>query len=101
MTMMVLTPTSSAISEALFDTLEAEEKKSWHPHNYELLSGQLVLPSIPDVAEKAALAKKINSYGKTWARLEHRPRCNSCGGSRKEMVLTGASEKGCKSERAL
>jgi hypothetical protein len=54
------------ISEALFDTLEAEEKKSWHPHNYEILSGQLVLPGVPDVAEKAALAKKINSYGKTW-----------------------------------
>ncbi len=54
------------ISEALFETLPAEEKKSWHPHNYEILSGQLVLPQVPDVAEKAALAKKLNSYGKTW-----------------------------------
>lgn len=54
------------VSEALFETLAAEEKKSWHPHNYEILSGQLVMPGVPDVAEKAALAKKINSYGKTW-----------------------------------
>lgn len=54
------------ISEGLFDTLAAEEKKSWHPHNYEILSGQLVLPGVPDIAEKAALAKKMNSYGKTW-----------------------------------
>lgn len=54
------------ISAALFDTLDATERESWHPHNYEILSGQLVLPGVPDVAEKAALAKKLNSYGKTW-----------------------------------
>lgn len=54
------------ISERLFDTLSADEKPSWHPHNYEILSGQLVLPGVPAVAEKAALAKKMNSYGKTW-----------------------------------
>jgi hypothetical protein len=54
------------LSEALFDTLATDEKKNWHPHNYEILSGQLVLPGVPDIAEKAALAKKLNSYGKTW-----------------------------------
>jgi hypothetical protein len=26
----------------------------------------LILPGVPDIAEKAALAKKVNSYGKTW-----------------------------------
>ena len=54
------------ISEALFESLPGEEKKYWHPHNYEILSGQLILPGVPGVAEKAALAKKLNSYGKTW-----------------------------------
>lgn len=54
------------ISEGLFDSLPDDEKKSWHPHNYEILSGQLVLPGVPAVAEKAALEKKLNSYGKTW-----------------------------------
>lgn len=54
------------ISERLFDTLAAEEQPSWHPHNYEILSGQLVLPGVPDLAETAALEKKLNSYGKTW-----------------------------------
>jgi hypothetical protein len=54
------------ISEALFESLSEEEKKTWHPHNYEILSGQLILPGVPAVAEKAALEKKINSYGKTW-----------------------------------
>lgn len=54
------------ISERLFEMLPAEEKKSWHPHNFEILSGQLVMPGVPGFAEKAALKKKINSYGKTW-----------------------------------
>lgn len=54
------------ISESLYATLPAEERAYWHPHNYEILSGQLRLPGLPDVAEKQALATKINSYGKTW-----------------------------------
>jgi hypothetical protein len=54
------------ISERLFESLADDEKKHWHPHNYEILSGQLILPGVPAVAEKAALAKKLNSYGKTW-----------------------------------
>lgn len=54
------------ISEKLFEGLPAAERKYWHPHNHEILSGQLVMPGLPDVAEKEALAKKMNSYGKTW-----------------------------------
>lgn len=54
------------ISEGLFDSLPDSEKKDWHPHNYEILSGQLILPGVPAIAEKAALEKKLNSYGKTW-----------------------------------
>jgi hypothetical protein len=54
------------ISEALYDTLPAQEKAYWHPHNYEILSGQLRMPGLPDVAEKEALKGKMNSYGKTW-----------------------------------
>jgi hypothetical protein len=54
------------ISEKLFDTLPAEEKKYWHPHNYEILSGQLIAPGLPQVAEHVLMKEKINSYGKTW-----------------------------------
>jgi hypothetical protein len=54
------------ISERLFDTLSAEEQALWHPHNYEILSGQLVAPGLPALAEQAFLQKKLNSYGKTW-----------------------------------
>lgn len=54
------------ISERLFDGLPSEERGLWHPHNYEILSGQLVAPGVPEVAEKELMKKKINSYGKTW-----------------------------------
>jgi hypothetical protein len=54
------------ISEKLFATLPPEEKKFWHPHNGEILSGQLVAPNIPAAAEKSLMKSKMNSYGKTW-----------------------------------
>jgi hypothetical protein len=54
------------ISEKLFNQLPADERQYWHPHNYEILSGQLVAPGLPDAAEKEFLESKMNSYGKTW-----------------------------------
>ena len=54
------------ISEKLFESLPEEEKKYWHPHNGEILSGQLIAPGIPKAAEKSLMKAKMNSYGKTW-----------------------------------
>ncbi|MES2319483.1 MAG: OBAP family protein [Pseudomonadota bacterium] len=54
------------ISDTLFETLPAAERQFWHPHNAEILSGQLVAPGIPAPAEKALMRQKMNSYGKTW-----------------------------------
>jgi hypothetical protein len=54
------------VSERLFQTLPVEERRYWHPHNFELLSGQLVAPGLPAVAEKALMKRLLNSYGKTW-----------------------------------
>jgi hypothetical protein len=54
------------ISEKLFETLPQKEKKYWHPHNYEILSGELIAPGIPEAAEKELMRDKMNSYGKTW-----------------------------------
>ncbi|WP_007024973.1 OBAP family protein [Saccharomonospora iraqiensis] len=54
------------VSERVFDPLPEEEKDYWHPHNYEVLSGQLAAPGLPDAAEKAFLRLLLNSYGKTW-----------------------------------
>lgn len=54
------------ISEKFFESLAEDEKQYWHPHNGEILSGQLVAPGLPDVAEKELMRGKMNSYGKTW-----------------------------------
>jgi hypothetical protein len=54
------------ISEKLFATLPRGERQYWHPHNGEILSGQLVAPGLPEAAEHALMKKKMNSYGKTW-----------------------------------
>ena len=54
------------VSGELFDSLPEQEKSYRHPHNYEVLSGELVAPGLPDVAEKAFMKRLMNSYGKTW-----------------------------------
>ena len=54
------------ISARLFDALAGDEKAYWHPHNYEVLSGQLVAPGLPEMAEHALMKLLVNSYGKTW-----------------------------------
>ena len=54
------------ISEALFKQLPEEEKKLWHSHRYEVMSGQLIAPKVPDVAEKEVMKKLVSTYGKTW-----------------------------------
>jgi Protein of unknown function (DUF1264) len=54
------------VSESTYNSFPAGEKAYWHPHNFEILSGQLRLPGLPDIAEKEALKGKMNSYGKTW-----------------------------------
>lgn len=54
------------ISEKLFEGLPEEEKDYWHPHNYEVLSGQLTAPNLPERVEHELVELLINSYGKTW-----------------------------------
>ncbi|MGV7207899.1 OBAP family protein [Oxalobacteraceae bacterium A2-2] len=54
------------ISEKLYQRLPEAERKMWHPHNGEILSGQLMAPGIPQTAERALMKDKMNSYGKTW-----------------------------------
>lgn len=61
-----LTGIEYIISERLFAKLPADERRYWHPHNGEILSGQLVAPRLPQVAEHALMKSKMNSYGKTW-----------------------------------
>jgi hypothetical protein len=53
------------ISEKLFKALDEEEKKLWHSHQYEVKSGTLIAPGIPDVAQQELMKKLVSTYGKT------------------------------------
>jgi hypothetical protein len=54
------------ISEARFNQLPADEKKLWHSHRYEVMSGQLVAPDLTGPAEAELMRELVNTYGKTW-----------------------------------
>ena len=54
------------ISARLFATLPEQEKKLWHSHDYEVKSGTLVAPGLPQVAEKQLMEQVVSTYGKTW-----------------------------------
>jgi hypothetical protein len=54
------------VSRALFDKLPQAEKELWHSHVYEVRSGQLIAPGIPEVAEHELMEKIAGTYGKTW-----------------------------------
>lgn len=61
-----LTGLEYIVSEQLFEKLPPEEQQFWHPHNYEILSGQLTAPGIPSTLENIMLKSLVNSYGKTF-----------------------------------
>jgi hypothetical protein len=54
------------VSDAIYQTLPAAEKRYWHPHAYEILSGLLVCPGMGAEQEDKILAGLIRSWGKTW-----------------------------------
>ena len=54
------------VSGKLFNSLPPDEKKLWHSHGFEVKSGQLVSPGLPDAAEHAFMEKIMGTYGKTW-----------------------------------
>src|SRR3984957_17777446 len=54
------------ISEERFRSLPEDEKRLWHSHNYEVKSGILVAPGIPDLAEHAYFNDLVTTYGKTF-----------------------------------
>ncbi|KAF2489750.1 DUF1264-domain-containing protein [Lophium mytilinum] len=61
------------ISPRLFEGLEAEEKKLWHSHVFEVKSGMLIMPKpqlVPRVAweaaETAEMEEVVHLYGKVY-----------------------------------
>lgn len=53
------------ITEKLFKQLEKEEKLLWHSHHFEVSSGSLIAPGIPEPAEHELMEKLVSTYGKT------------------------------------
>jgi hypothetical protein len=54
------------ISEQLFRGLPEEEKILWHSHHYEVGSGTLIAPGLPQQVEHRVMEKIVSTYGKTW-----------------------------------
>jgi hypothetical protein len=54
------------ISEARFRSLPEDEKRLWHSHHYEVKSGELLAPGIPELAERTYFKDLVTTYGKTF-----------------------------------
>jgi len=54
------------VTEERFHALPDDEKRLWHSHRYEVKSGILVAPGIPDLAERAYFNDLVTTYGKTF-----------------------------------
>lgn len=54
------------ISDALYRTLPDAEKKYYHPHSYEVISGLLVAPGMPRDDEHRLMEGLVTTWGKTW-----------------------------------
>lgn len=54
------------IGEERFRNLPDEERRLWHSHHYEVKSGVLTAPGIPELAERAYFNDLVTTYGKTF-----------------------------------
>jgi hypothetical protein len=53
------------VDDATYRSLDDEEKKYWHPHAYEIVSGQLIAPDLPNLGDDI-FPGLITTWGKTW-----------------------------------
>ena len=57
------------ISRRLYDTLPAAERPYWHSHKFEVASGMLTMPGLPELLERPLMHEIAAMYGKivcTW-----------------------------------
>jgi hypothetical protein len=54
------------VTESVYMQLPPEEKGLWHSHAYDVRSGALVAPGLPEVAEYELMQRLVRTYGKTW-----------------------------------
>jgi hypothetical protein len=54
------------ITDKVYRTLPEAEKKFWHVHTYEILSGLLIAPGMAKEAEQEFMAAVLTTWGKCW-----------------------------------
>lgn len=54
------------ISAAAFANLTSDEKQLWHSHSYEVTSGSLIEPGLPQPVDDAIMETLVTTYGKTF-----------------------------------
>ena len=54
------------VSDKVFQSLSATEKKYWHPHDGEIDSGMLDLPGMPRDKKSEMMKMLRSTHGKTW-----------------------------------
>ncbi|GFP96952.1 hypothetical protein PHJA_001839300 [Phtheirospermum japonicum] len=54
------------VSDKIFETLSPDEQKLWHSHAYEVKSGLLVNPRVPEMVLGPELENLAKTYGKFW-----------------------------------
>ncbi|CAN5267755.1 hypothetical protein BH11PLA2_BH11PLA2_12250 [soil metagenome] len=54
------------ISDEMYQKLPADEKKYWHVHTYEVLSGGLIAPGMEPAKEEEFMKMILTTWGKAW-----------------------------------
>lgn len=54
------------ISDEEYKKLPEAEKKFWHPHAYEIMSGELVAPGLDEKQQDDLFGGLVGTWGKTW-----------------------------------
>lgn len=79
-------------TEERFRSLPEHEKRLWHSHHYEVKSGVLVAPGVPDLAEHAYFEDLVSTYGKTFHTWQYDRDDFPYGVPQLMMGLTGDSQ---------
>jgi len=54
------------VSDEIYSTFPPDEKKYWHPHEYEIRAGLLTMPGIKPDCEQKLLKGLLKSWGMVW-----------------------------------
>ncbi|OIW22648.1 putative lipo protein [Coniochaeta ligniaria NRRL 30616] len=75
------------VDNETFQSFPGEEKQLWHSHSYEVTSGSLYEPGLPQVVDDAIMATLLTTYGKTFHTWRWDQRENSIPLGIPELVM--------------